>query len=102
MRWPTSRIVPLTLLLVGLLAGCALTPDYERPELDLPETWQRTDDMGESIANLDWWEIYQDEVLSRLIEAALAENQNLALALARFDIAGNIGIQANVVEMGLH
>lgn len=68
-----------------LVAGCALTPDYERPELDVPETWLRTDATGESIANLPWWEVYQDEVLSRLIEAALAENQDLAVALARME-----------------
>ncbi len=82
---PSSSRIALTLVLAGLMAGCALTPDYERPELDVPETWQRTDDTGESIANLDWWEIYQDEVLTRLIETALAENQDLAVALARLE-----------------
>ena len=66
-----------------LLSGCALTPDYERPELDLPETWDRDQDTRESIANLKWWEIYQDETLTSLIETALEQNQDLAVAMAR-------------------
>ncbi len=66
-----------------LLGGCALTPDYERPELDLPEEWVRTADSREAIANVPWWEIYEDPALVSLIETALARNQDLALTLAR-------------------
>jgi multidrug efflux system outer membrane protein len=64
-------------------AGCALTPDYERPELDLPETYLQPAPPGESIANLTWWDLYGDPELRSLIETALEENQDLALALAR-------------------
>jgi len=71
--------------LVLLLGGCALTPDYERPDLDLPEEWIHTPESGESIANLSWWEIYDDEALTSLIETALAQNQDLAVALARME-----------------
>jgi multidrug efflux system outer membrane protein len=70
-----------------LLAGCALTPDYERPELGLPQEWQQPVPAGETIANLPWWELYRDPVLQDLIEIALAENQDLATALARVDEA---------------
>lgn len=64
-------------------AGCALTPDYERPELDLPETYLQPAPSGESIANLTWWDLYGDPELRSLVETALEENQDLALALAR-------------------
>ncbi len=75
----------LVLLLVA--SGCALTPDYERPELGLPGEWIRTTGGRESIANLPWWEIYRDETLVGLIERALDANQNLALAMARMQEA---------------
>jgi multidrug efflux system outer membrane protein len=70
---------------VFILSGCALTPDYERPETKFPETWDQVqdEDTRESIANLKWWEIYQDETLTSLIEVALEQNQDLAVALAR-------------------
>ncbi len=71
------------LSLFFLMSGCALTPDYERPELELPEKWLRPSNAKESIANLGWWEIYQDPALSSLIETALERNQNLAVAMAR-------------------
>jgi len=68
-------------------AGCKLTPDYERPDLDLPSSWTRSVGTSESIANLEWWEVYQDEVLTSLIEAALNDNQDLGVALARMQEA---------------
>ena len=68
-----------------IFVGCALTPDYERPPLDLPETWVEPMDSGESIANLPWWELYEDKKLRALIKIALAENKDLAIALARIN-----------------
>jgi multidrug efflux system outer membrane protein len=73
----------LAAALALLCAGCALTPDYERPELGLSGGWQEPTPPGEAIANLPWWEVYRDPALRRLIEVALVENQDLALALAR-------------------
>jgi len=77
-----------TLWIIGIatfVSGCALTPDYERPETELPETWDWAEDRDtrESIANLEWWEIYQDETMTNLIEIALEQNQNLGVAMAR-------------------
>ena len=71
--------------LIFFVSGCALTPDYERPETKLPEAWEQVQDRDtrESIANLKWWEIYQDETMTSLIEIALEQNQNLGIALAR-------------------
>ena len=41
----------ITLGLVALLvSGCALTPDYERPELNLPAGWERTTAEQDAIA----------------------------------------------------
>ncbi len=73
--------------------GCALTPDYERPDLGLPDVWVEPTDAGESIANLPWWEIYRDEKLRELIEDALAYNQDLAISLARIGESENRLIQ---------
>jgi multidrug efflux system outer membrane protein len=42
---------------------------------------------GKSVANLPWWELFEDPVLHELIESGLAENRNLRTALARIDEA---------------
>ncbi len=75
---------------VGLalaVAGCALTPDYERPDLDIPAEYVEPRPSGESIANLDWFALFQDERLQELVRIALAEHQALGVALARISAA---------------
>jgi multidrug efflux system outer membrane protein len=80
------RRLRLFLLLVPLVASCALTPDYERPELDVPEEyWVPSKDTSASIANLDWWELFEDEQLKLLIRTALEENKDLGIALSRIE-----------------
>ena len=71
--------------LTPLLVSCALTPDYERPELDVPEQYIAPDAAGESLANLDWWQLFQDEQMQLLIRTALEENKDLRVALSRIE-----------------
>ena len=64
---------PRGLLMTGVLlgtlavAGCALGPDYERPQTITPEAFEQAEDSGTSIANLNWWELFNDEQLTSLI-----------------------------------
>ena len=61
-----------------LLAGCTVGPDYKRPELSIPNDFRgRTPDSpagAESLGDVAWWQIFQDETLQSLIRTALAEN----------------------------
>ncbi|MEJ2138001.1 MAG: efflux transporter outer membrane subunit [Gammaproteobacteria bacterium] len=80
-----ARITSCSALL--LLAGCMVGPDYQRPELDLPVEFQGTVQEGESIANLQWWELFQDPQLNELVQVALEQNRDLRVAIARVDEA---------------
>jgi multidrug efflux system outer membrane protein len=74
----------LGILLVTLfVSGCLIGPDYERPELEVDLSWREMEPPGETIANLDWWALFQDEQLQALIKTALEENKDLGIALAR-------------------
>ena len=57
-----------------LLAGCTVGPDYVRPETELPQT------LGvpqTAVAAADqWWKLFQDPVLDRLVEETLAYDRN--------------------------
>jgi multidrug efflux system outer membrane protein len=77
------RRLTLSLAVAALTSGCALTPDYERPELDVPAGFQAQEAAGASIANLEWWELFGDEALQNLIRTALEENKDLGVALSR-------------------
>ena len=84
------RVCACRIGLAAVLAGCAITPDYERPELDVPSQYLEPAPPGESIANLDWWELLHAPQLQELIRAALSENKDLGVALARIAEARNL------------
>jgi multidrug efflux system outer membrane protein len=74
----------LAIAIAAALAGCAGTrPNYERPAIELPAGWAAP--AGISGAGVQWWKIYGDTALDKLVEEALASNANLALAVARVD-----------------
>jgi len=76
------------LLAIALGAGCTLGPDYQRPEVPLPENWRSLESSEqESLANTPWWELFGDPALVRLIELALAENKDLKIAVERIEEA---------------
>ncbi len=79
-----KRLTILTALSV-LLLGCKLGPNYERPDLGVPEGYVQGKDAGDALANRPWWEIFDDPDLIELINVALVENNELAIATARRD-----------------
>lgn len=83
MRW-------IAALGVGLLAaGCTLGPDYRRPAVSTPQTWRDGPPAADaaSLADLAWWDLFQDEELRRLVQAALEANRDLRIAVTRVDQA---------------
>ncbi|HXV36471.1 MAG TPA: efflux transporter outer membrane subunit [Myxococcota bacterium] len=70
------------------LPGCAIGPDYRRPELPTPDTF-RSQTLAEaaSLADLPWWEVFDDEALGALIREALEYNLDLREAVARVERA---------------
>ncbi len=76
---------------VAMVAGCAVGPDYKRPDLALPADYaaSTTSDAGNMAAAIpgDWWTLYNDAQLNDLIASALANNADLRLAIARIDEA---------------
>ena len=80
-----TRVLPFVVLLT---AGCTLGPDYERPDVPVPEDWREVDaDEQQSLANTPWWELFEDPELVRLIDVALAENKDLKIAVERIEEA---------------
>ena len=47
-----------------LIGGCAAGPDYERPELDVPENYLQPVAQGESFANTPWTMRISDPIAS--------------------------------------
>ena len=84
-----KRALLAAVVMLGTLfiAGCAMGPDYERPETTMPEAFEQVTDSGPSIANLNWWELFGDEQLNALVRIALEQNQDMAIAISRIEEA---------------
>jgi len=83
------------LVVALLLAGCAVQPDFKRPEIELPAAWPG----GAGAPQARGWSLYGDPQLERLIEEALAANSDLARAVARVDEARALLAQAEAARM---
>ena len=77
----------IALLLAMLLSACMVGPDYRRPDVDVPAAWRLGATEASAIANLAWWDQFQDPVLSDLVRTALANNKDLEIATANVDQA---------------
>src|SRR5256885_9310359 len=77
----------VALLLAVPLSACMVGPDYRRPEVDVPAAWRLGATEAGEISNIAWWDQFQDPVLSSLVRTALANNKDLAIAIANVDQA---------------
>lgn len=77
-----------TLAVAGLSAGCAVGPDYSRPDISMPERYLGQPAVEQRSANTSadfaqWWAGFNDPQLTRLVTSALRQNLDLAQASAR-------------------
>ncbi|HEY1290912.1 MAG TPA: efflux transporter outer membrane subunit [Burkholderiales bacterium] len=80
--WPT--------ILLAIVAGCTMGPDYRRPETpaveafsETPEPW-KVAQPRDDIARGNWWEVFGDPQLNDLITKIDVSNQTLAASEAQF------------------
>ena len=77
----------IALVACSSLWACSVGPDYVRPELAVPSTWQEAS-AGDSSPDLHrWWTTLGDSHLDGLVDRALAGNLDLRQAVSRVDEA---------------
>jgi len=71
-------------LLLALLAGCApVGPEFVKPEVTLASEWSEVGENGLKTAPINqpqWWRVFNDPVLDRLVETAWQQNNSLEIA----------------------
>src|SRR5215469_9958381 len=84
------------LALILFLSGCLVGPNYKRPGVNAPAVYpgQSGPAQHTSLADLPWWEVFKDEQLKDLVKTALANNFDLAAAVARVEQAREVAAQA--------
>jgi outer membrane protein, multidrug efflux system len=74
------------LIVVALgLGACTVGPDYRRPAVPTPASFRGVPpgESPESLGDLGWWRLFDDEVLQALVREAIQANYDVQVAAAR-------------------
>lgn len=78
------------LVLPLAVSGCTLGPDFKLPFLNLPKNYPERD-VATAAAPLappaNWWLLYSDPVLDKLVATGLQDNTDVRIAIARLEEA---------------
>jgi NodT family efflux transporter outer membrane factor (OMF) lipoprotein len=82
------RLAGIAVLLFSLLTGCAIGPNYKRPVVQAPTQYRQPVPVTgpaekASISDLAWANLFQDEVITRLVKTALVQSNDLEAATQR-------------------
>ena len=77
----------LLLVLAWAVAGCAVGPSYERPDVKPPAAHRGQAATQASMAELPWWQVFRDPVLARYLKESLNSAYDVRVAAARIDQA---------------
>ena len=80
-----ARIFVLPVFL--LLGSCMLGPDFKLPDDSGGLKWKASKSTAETHLPDNWWKLFNDPELNRLVDRALVANNDLAAGKARVDTA---------------
>ncbi|HEY1270172.1 MAG TPA: efflux transporter outer membrane subunit [Candidatus Binatia bacterium] len=96
-RLTTHRVAPAFAAITATVAlyACALGPNYKRPTVASPPGFRGQEGAAQqaSIADLPWWQVFNDPALAALIKDALANNYDLLVAVQRIEQARAVAVQ---------
>src|SRR6185436_915902 len=78
----------LSIICVLALAGCAVGPDYQRPEASVSSSFKELEGWSaarpqDDLPRGQWWSVFEDAELDRLLQKVDVSNQNVRAAEAR-------------------
>ncbi|WP_224485381.1 efflux transporter outer membrane subunit [Robertkochia aurantiaca] len=76
-----------SLLLSLLVLGCKVGRNYEPVNYEAPEGYLYDRHPGDSLREVAWWQLFNDQVLDTLIATALQNNPDLRIALENVEQA---------------
>lgn len=79
-----KKLIPIAVASI-LLTSCAVGPNYKRPAVPAPAQFRGSESApdAQSLADLKWFDVFDDDVLQQSIETALKQNFDLRIAAER-------------------
>jgi NodT family efflux transporter outer membrane factor (OMF) lipoprotein len=82
------HLLALAVIVLGL-GGCAVGPNYKRPQVAVPTEFRGAPasppDPAASIADTKWQDLFPDQTLNQMVTTALAHNFDLRIAAERVE-----------------
>lgn len=89
----------LLILSISMLSACAVGPDYQKPEVAIPDRFSSQAELtGSDQPLLSWWQSFSDETLNDLIIKARTNNHDIKAASAALYSARSLYQQS---ELGI-
>jgi len=96
-RYKIDKLVLASLL---FLTACRLGKEYQRPQLELPKSFNTVSFSDtSSIADIEWKKFFSDTVLQSLVEKGIQYNHDLLIAVKRLDIVQQQLKQAKMLQL---
>jgi multidrug efflux system outer membrane protein len=102
----------LTGIWLAALSGCAVGPDYRKPETTVPTGWdgqnvvtpgQPSKTTNQPVRLVEWWQAFKDPALTSLVDMAIRANLDVRLAEARLRQArASLGVAGAPLWPGLN
>ncbi|MBR9986146.1 MAG: TolC family protein [Desulfosarcina sp.] len=85
-KMTSKRLAPFYMVLL-MLTGCAVGPDFKDPVVEAPEAYRTAAMPTGAVEDLKWWTLFEDPLLYDLVTTALENNRDLKIALSRIEQA---------------
>jgi multidrug efflux system outer membrane protein len=96
------RRLAASIALALVASACTkVGPDYQRPPLPTPPQYRFADpnEQAASLADLPWWQVFDDPALQALLREAVANNLDVRIAAARVE---ELRARAGIVKSFLY
>lgn len=82
-----KNILYVTVIAIGAinLSGCKFGPNFTKPEPITNAHYMFDTLQTDSVVNVSWWEMFNDDVLDTLIQTALDSNKDVLIAASRIE-----------------
>jgi len=77
----------ITFILALAVSSCMVGPKLEKPVVETEEQFRFDSIAEDTMINLAWWELFNDQKLDTMIYVALEHNQDILIAMSRIEQA---------------
>lgn len=79
---------------IFFIVGCTVGPDYESPEMSMPQKWEygsvKVFSTVPDANNEGWWKVFDDNDLDNLVVQAIRNNRNVIAAFYRIEASRDL------------